>query len=128
MRRGVAWHKTDVPDNPVSKEMAKLLKIVGVDRQGLGFYGLRHGFETIAGQTRNQPAVDRIMGHAERSDDMAAVYRQEEGDDTMVDRLRAVSEHVRKWYLSGKPKKKATKNEPSAKATKAPNRRTVANS
>jgi hypothetical protein len=58
---------------------------------------------------RDQPAVDRIMGHAERANDMAAVYRQEAGDDTMDDRLRAVSEHVRTWLF---PPKKATEPKP----------------
>lgn len=54
--------------------------------------------------SREQPAVDRIMGHAERANDMAAIYRQEAGDDTMDGRLRAVSEHVRKWYFRRRKK------------------------
>jgi integrase len=103
---GNSWH-TDSYDSPISKELRKLLDELDIKRDGLSFYGLRRGFETIAGQTRDQPAVDRIMGHAERANDMAAVYRQEAGDSTMDDRLKAVAAHVRKWYLSGKPKKKA---------------------
>ena len=98
-RCGASWHKTDAPDNPVSKEMAKLLKALGIERKGLSFYGLRRVLETIGSQTRDQPAVDRIMGHAERADDMAAIYREEAGDNTMDDRLRAVANHVHRWLF-----------------------------
>lgn len=105
---GNAWHN-DSFDSPISKELRKLLNELGINRRGLSFYGLRRGFETIAGQTRDQPAVDRIMGHAERANDMAAVYRQEAGDDTMDERLRSVSDHVRLWLFPPKktPKGKA---------------------
>ena len=57
------------------------------------FYALRHTFETIAGESRDQVAVDAIMGHSR--EDMASVYRERIGDD----RLRAVAEHVRQWLL-----------------------------
>ena len=33
-------------------------------RKGLGFYALRHTFETVGGDGRDQIAVDFIMGHA----------------------------------------------------------------
>jgi integrase len=42
-------------------------------RKGLGFYALRHTFETIGGDAKDQVAVDAIMGHS--CDDMASVYR-----------------------------------------------------
>jgi integrase len=94
---GKKWAKLD-KDNPISKEMAKLLKELGLHRPGLNFYALRHTFETIAGETDRQAAVDFLMGHAPRSDDMSAVYRQRISDD----RLRAVTDHVRGW-LFGRP-------------------------
>ena len=62
-------------------------------RRGHTFYALRHTFETIAGESRDQVAVDAIMGHSR--EDMASVYRERIGDD----RLRAVAEHVRQWVL-----------------------------
>ncbi len=46
-----------------------------------------------AGESRDQVAVDAIMGHSR--EDMASVYRERIGDD----RLRAVAEHVRQWLL-----------------------------
>ena len=66
---------------------------LGLKRHGLNFYALRHGFETIAGASRDQPAVDHVMGHAR--DDMASVYREGIDDD----RLEAVAEHVRAWLF-----------------------------
>jgi hypothetical protein len=58
---------------------------------------LRHTFETIAGETLDQPAIDLIMGHVPGTNDMAAVYRQRIGDD----RLRRVADHVRSWVWEG---------------------------
>jgi integrase len=83
-------------DNPVAKEMRKLLDELGLHRAGLGFYALRHTFETIGGDTRDQVTVDAIMGHAEDADDMAAVYRERISDE----RLKAVTDHVRTWLLT----------------------------
>jgi len=91
-RRG-SWAK-DVGDNPVSKEMRKLLDALDMNGNR-NFYALRHTFETIGGETERQAAVDFIMGHAPRSDDMSAVYRERIGDD----RLRAVTDHVRAWLF-----------------------------
>jgi integrase len=102
-RCGAPWFKNGTPDNPVSKEFRKLLDEIGIMRKGLNFYGLRHTFETVAGETLDQPAIDRIMGHAENAGDMSAVYR-EAVDDA---RLAKVVNHVRKWL-----KKKLTSRKP----------------
>jgi integrase len=75
----------------VTDAMGKLLSKLGLTRRGHTFYALRHTFETIGGDFRDQVAVDAIMGHSR--DDMASVYRKRIGDD----RLRAVAEHVRTW-------------------------------
>jgi integrase len=91
-KRGLTWGK-DTSDNPISKEMAKLLKKLGLYRKGLGFYALRHTFETIGGDSRDQVAVDHIMGHSR--DDMASVYRERISDE----RLKAVANHVRAWLF-----------------------------
>jgi integrase len=90
---GKAWHK-ETADNPVTKETAKLLKSLGIHRKGLGFYGLRHTFETIGGEAKDQIAVDAIMGHLR--DDMASVYRERISDE----RLKAVVDHVHHWLFA----------------------------
>ncbi len=71
--------------------MRKLLISLGLYRHRVGFYSLRHSFETIGGESRDQVAVDHIMGHAR--DDMASVYRERISDE----RLMAVVEQVRQW-------------------------------
>jgi integrase len=81
-------------DDPVCKEFNKLLVSLELKRPGLSFYGLRHTFETIGGDSRDQVAVDAIMGHAR--DDMASVYRERIEDARLV----AVTEHVRKWLFA----------------------------
>jgi integrase len=100
---GGSWAK-DSRDNPIAAETRKLLREVGIVRDGLAFYGLRRTFETVAGETIDQVAVDFIMGHSPHVNDMASVYRQRITDD----RLKAVTEHVRKWlFTKPKPKSKS---------------------
>jgi integrase len=89
---GHAWAKK-TQDGPVSKEMTKLLKHLNRHRPGLGFYALRHTFETIAGDSRDQVAVDFIMGHVDGS--MAGEYRERIEDD----RLQAVANFVHDWLF-----------------------------
>jgi integrase len=88
-------HKSS--ENPLSKEVRKLLDKLDIKRQGVAFYSLRHVFETIGGESRDQVAVDFIMGHAR--DDMASRYRERISDE----RLRAVTDHVRTWLFSEQP-------------------------
>jgi len=80
----------------VSKTFCTLLQQLGMKRPGLGFYALRHGFETIAGGCADQIAVDAIMGHT--ANDMASLYRERIDDERL---LKAVN-HVHAW-LFGKP-------------------------
>jgi integrase len=79
--------------NPLCAEVAKLLKGLGLHRPGLNFYALRHTFETIGGESRDQVAVDSIMGHAR--EDMASIYRERVSDD----RLLAVVGVVHCWLF-----------------------------
>ena len=65
-RRGQAWAK-EKADSPVSKEFKKLQDKLGIHRKGVGFYSLRHVFETEAGACKDQVAVDFIMGHVDPS-------------------------------------------------------------
>jgi integrase len=96
--RGGSFAKAKA-DNPVAKEFRKVLLVIGQHRTGVGFYGLRRAFETIAGESRDQVAVDYVMGHAPKSDDMGAVYRQRISDDRLV----AVAETVRAWLFRAQP-------------------------
>lgn len=80
-------------DDAITKEFRKLMLAAGFHRRGLGFYSLRHTFETIGGDSRDQVATDAIMGHAR--DDMASTYRERIADD----RLRAVVDHVHGWLF-----------------------------
>lgn len=89
----LAKKKSTATDNPVSKETIKLLKTLGLHRPGLAFYALRHTFETIAGESQDQVAVNAVMGHADNS--MSGAYRERISDE----RLRAVAVHVRTWLL-----------------------------
>jgi integrase len=79
--------------NPISVAARDLMKAVGVHRDGIGFATLRHVFRTVADGSRDQVAVNAIMGHSDTS--MAAVYRERIDDS----RLRAVSEHVHVWLF-----------------------------
>src|SRR5262249_52355169 len=56
--KGGSWHKK-VEDNPISKETRKLLDALGINGCR-NFYALRHTFETIGGEARDQVAVDHI--------------------------------------------------------------------
>jgi len=98
-KHGHAWDKgatTGKHGGPLSLEMKKLLDELKLYRGGLGFYTLRHTFATVAGDSRDQVAVNAVMGHADES--MASAYR-ERIDDA---RLTAVTDHVRKWLIGAK--------------------------
>ena len=83
--------KAGVVTDSVRLEFGKLLAAAGLKRKGLGFYALRHSFRTVADRSKDQPAVDHVMGHV--NDSMAAVYRDRIDDD----RLEAVVNVVRSW-------------------------------
>lgn len=85
--------------NPVSVAARKLMKEAGVHRAGVGFSTLRHVFRTIADNSRDQVAVNHVMGHAD--DSMAAVYRERIDDSRLV----AVSDTVRGWLFGDNDKK-----------------------
>lgn len=72
----------------ITKEFSKLAKALEIEGT---FYWLRHTFETIAGMSRDQVAVNYIMGHADVS--MAGEYREE----VQPERLQAVVDVVHNW-------------------------------
>lgn len=104
---GQPWAK-DTTYNPLSNAFALLLKDLGLHRNGLNFYALRHTFRTVADESRDQPAVNAIMGHADAT--MAGAYRERISDD----RLLAVAEYVRGWLLGKPAKGNAPVSEPKA--------------
>jgi integrase len=90
---GLPWAK-DAPDQTLAKEFGKVLIALGINtRVGLGFYALRHTYRTVADETKDQPAVDYTMGHEVAH--MSSVYRETISDE----RLKAVSDYVRKWVF-----------------------------
>jgi integrase len=106
-RCGASWAK-DAFTSPLVLEVRKLLTRLGINaRKGLGYYALRHTFRTVADESKDQPAVDFIMGH--EVPHMSSVYRETISDE----RLRAVAEHVRAW-LFGAPAKAESPPPPAA--------------
>jgi integrase len=89
LKTGEGGHVRDA----VACEMTKLLTKLDIKRERVGFYALRHTFETIAGETRDQIAVNAVMGHADQT--MAAAYREHISDE----RLHTVVNHVRSWLF-----------------------------
>ncbi len=87
---GNPYHKDVTSANPISSEFKKLADKLGIKES---FYTLRRTFETIAGESKDQVAVDFIMGHVDPS--MAAVYRQRIENDRLVD----ACQHVREWLM-----------------------------
>ena len=90
-QRFVRTGKNRNPIDQVANQFAKLLKRLDLKRPGINFYALRHGFETVAGESRDQISVNMIMGHADQT--MADNYREGVSDE----RLQAVVETVRQW-------------------------------
>ena len=79
----------------LSARFKKLLRSLDINgRRSLGFYCLRHCFETYAGESRDQVAVDAIMGHVDPS--MGANYRHRISDE----RLQAAVNVVRDWLFA----------------------------
>ena len=103
--QGRPWQKEDA-SSPLCFKVKALVRRLGINgRKGLGIYTLRHCFETVAGESRDQAAVDHVMGRSR--DDMASVHREGISDE----RLRAVTDHVHSWLFP-----------PEQKGKKAPER------
>jgi len=96
---GGCWAKDEDP-GVITKEMRKLLNNLGINGHR-NFYCLRHTFRTVADEAKDQPAADFIMG--QEVPHMSSVYRERIGDE----RLKAVTDHVRKWLFGEPPPKPA---------------------
>ncbi len=79
--------------NNLTLTFGRLLTKHKLRKAGHNFYSLRRTFETVAGGSKDQVAVDAIMGHEDGS--MASVYRQGIDDSRLV----AVTNHVRTWLF-----------------------------
>ncbi|MBX2852557.1 MAG: site-specific integrase [Phycisphaeraceae bacterium] len=78
----------------IATEFSKLAKRAGVKLPArVGFGKLRHTFRTVADNVRDANAIRRIMGHEIGRDSIEATYT----DTIELDRIRAVTDHVRNW-------------------------------
>ena len=98
-------------NDSVYAEFAKLLKKLKIDRDNLGFYALRHTFNTVGTGARAPVALSSLMGHAAGGKDMSASYRERVEDD----HLMAVTDHIHEWIWPNPIKKPTKKSEPDAK-------------
>ena len=88
------WANGSRGPNGITHEMTKLLRAIGEYRPGVGFYALRHTFQTVADELGDYIATRRIMGHVD--DSMSDTYRERFSDD----RLRRVTDHVCAWLYT----------------------------
>lgn len=95
-----------VPVDSVGQQFGLLVRRLGIEQAGVGFYALRHVCRTIGGGAGDKEAIDSIMGH-EDVGDMGTTHYVHGLDD---DRLRRVTEHIRGWLFAepGKPALKLT--------------------
>lgn len=85
----------------IAKEFSKACSLSGVT--GQGFYSLRHTFRKVASDVGDDMATRWVMGHKVPGID--AVYL---GGHQATGRLEKISDHVRQWFLAGRPAEPAT--------------------
>lgn len=88
------WANGTRGPNGITHEMAKLLRAIGEHHAGIGFYALRHTFQTVADELGDYLATRRIMGHVDPS--ISDAYRERFSDD----RLCRVANHVKAWLYT----------------------------
>ena len=86
------WYR----DDSIAKEFAKLQAKLKLLRAGRTFYGLRHTFATVAGDSCDQVAVNKAMGHVDET--ISAHYREGIADA----RLEKIADFVHQWLFSKK--------------------------
>jgi hypothetical protein len=92
------------PKDAILQEFNKLLSRLGLKRDRLSFYCLRHTFRTQSDEIADFSAIDRIMGHKDNT--MGGRYREFLVNEEA--RLRQVTDHVRAWLFPQQPKEKPT--------------------
>jgi integrase len=75
----------------LGRSFSDLLFRLNMKRDGLNFYALRHGFETVSSACLDQVAVNSCMGHVDST--MSGVYRESISDE----RLKNVTDVVHDW-------------------------------
>ena len=83
-------------NSPIANQFAAMTKDSNIERNGRGFYTLRHTFRTIADGAKDSNAIRRCMGHTLQGID--ADYLEHIEDD----RIQAVVDFVHQWMF---PKK-----------------------
>jgi integrase len=82
-----------VRSDAVHQAMNRIQKKLGIKQAKRSFGALRHTFRTVADETRDLPAILRVMGHADHT--ISDHYRERIADD----RIEAVVNHVHDWLF-----------------------------
>lgn len=94
----------------------RLLRHLEMKQEGVNFYALRHVFETIAEETKDTPAIHRIMGHTDET--ISNNYREWDRGLRENARLQAVADYMHVW-LFGEPMAGAKATQRKLKTIKA---------
>lgn len=90
---GNLYSHPDKPECAIARAFGRLCKDNGLHVSRRGFYGLRRTCESAGGASKDQVAVNFVMGHIDHT--MAGEYRQWIDDD----RLIAVSDTIHGWLF-----------------------------
>ncbi len=98
----------------ISTAFRQIIDKLGLYRPGIGFYGLRRTFETIAADSDiPQRAIDAVMGHVPPEDEMSAIYRQWASKE----QIRRAVAAVHRWLYRVEPE---APRQPYMRARKGP--------
>jgi integrase len=89
--------------------MNRIQKKLGIKQAKRSFGALRHTFRTVADETRDLPAILRVMGHADHT--ISDHYRERIADD----RIEGVVNHVHQWLFKMPTKPTAKKKKRTGK-------------
>lgn len=92
-RWGGRWVVSEMgkKDDALAKRFNKYLIKLQIKQKGIGFYTLRHTFQTVGDNAKDPLATASLMGHVDNS--ISSYYREGIG----IERLRAVTDCVKEW-------------------------------
>ena len=93
----------DTRSDAVHDALERVQKKLGIKQKKRSYGAFRHTFRTVADETRDFPAILRIMGHADHT--ISDHYRERISDDRLAD----VGSYVRGWLFPKKAKKRKRK-------------------